>query len=297
MDKSKTEIYLDKCRKIWGDKYDYSTTIYKSSHEYIEYTCKEHGIIKQIAYTHLKSCCPKCSRIKYTKDNFIEKANKIHNNIYDYSLIESVNGVNSIVDIICNIHGTFSQKISEHINSIYGCKKCYYDSLKINTDLFISKSKYIHNDLYDYSSTKYADYNTKVNINCRKHGEFYQLPNHHLKGSGCPVCRSSKGELKIMKYLKDNNINYIQNKRFNDCKFKKELPFDFYLIDFNMCIEYDGEMHFKEIENFGGKTKLLDYQRNDKIKNEYCEINNIKLLRIKYTDFDKIDDILKLCIN
>lgn len=63
-----------------------------------------------------------------------------------------------------------------------------------------------------------------------------------------------------------------------------------------MCIEYDGEMYFKEIDNFGGKAKLLAYQRNDQIKNRFCDDNNIFLLRIKYTDFNKIEEILKLYI-
>ena len=166
--------------------------------------------------------------------------------------------------------------------------------MKLSFDDFIIVSNEVHNYLYDYTNTKYVDYNSKVNIFCKKHGEFNQLPNHHLRGSGCPVCKSSKGELKVIKYLKENKINYIQNKKFKDCKFKNELPFDFYLPDFNMCIEYDGEIHFKEIKNFGGKSKLLDYQRNDQIKNSFCENNNIDLLRIKYTYFDKVEKILKL---
>jgi len=63
---------------------------------------------------------------------------------------------------------------------------------------------------------------------------------------------------------------------------KYKLPFDFYLTDFNVCIEYDGEMHFKEIERFGGKVKLDYHIKNDNIKNKFCIDNNIRLFRIKY---------------
>lgn len=106
------------------------------------------------------------------------------------------------------------------------------------------------------------------------------------------MCKSSKGELKILKFLKTHNIEYIAQKRFDDCKFKQPLPFDFYLPDYNMCIEYDGELHFKEVDYFGGKEQLNLQQKHDNIKNKYCQENNIKLLRIPYWDFNDIDEIL-----
>lgn len=78
--------------------------------------------------------------------------------------------------------------------------------MKLTFDKF-TVSNEVHNYLYDY--TKYTDYNSKVNISCKKHGEFNQLPNNHLKGSGCPVCESSKGELKVIRYLKEKKITTL----------------------------------------------------------------------------------------
>lgn len=294
--KDNRETFLEKCKNIWGDRYDYSNTYYKSSHDYIEYVCKDHGVVKQLAYSHLKSCCPKCSRVKYNNQDFIEKSISVHKDTYDYSLVSSVNGFNSLVDIICKKHGEFTQKVSNHLKG-YGCKECHFDSMRIKSLEFIKRSKDIHHDRYNYDEINYINYTTKVKIFCKAHGYFLQTPSSHIRGNGCPVCRSSKGETKIFKLLTDNNIKFEKNYKFRECKFKNELPFDFYLPDFNICIEYDGELHFKEIKNFGGKNKLLDYQRNDQIKNDFCSINNIKLLRIKYTDFDKIEEILKHFLN
>ena len=84
--------------------------------------------------------------------------------------------------------------------------------------------------------------------------------------------------------MENNNINYIPQKRFKDCKDNKPLPFDFYLPILNICIEYDGEQHFKSKEHFGGEQGFLTRQKHDQIKTDYCKNNNIPLLRISYKD-------------
>ena len=95
----------------------------------------------------------------------------------------------------------------------------------------------------------------------------------------------------------DNNILYEREKQFKDCRDKQVLPFDFYLPDYNLCIEYDGEQHFKEVKWFGGKEGFEKRVKHDNMKNKYCEDNNINLLRIPYTEFENIENILKQAIN
>lgn len=109
---------------------------------------------------------------------------------------------------------------------------------------------------------------------------------------GCPTCKESYGERQIRKYLEYNNINFIAQYKFADCKRKKPLPFDFYLPDINMVIEYDGQQHFGDVEVFGGTDRFLYTQENDNIKNQYCELNNINLVRIPFWELDNIDYIL-----
>jgi len=155
---------------------------------------------------------------------------------------------------------------------------------KLTTKDFIEKSKLIHGDKYDYSKVIYKGNKEKVKIICPKHDEFFQTPSDHKQGKGCSKCKMSKGEFKIMNYLNDNNIKFYCEYRFSNCRDKLPLPFDFYLPNYNMCIEYDGEQHFKEVKIWNGVIGLSERIKKDKIKNEYCLKNNIKLLRIKYNE-------------
>lgn len=108
---------------------------------------------------------------------------------------------------------------------------------------------------------------------------------------GC-MYRRSKGAEKIANLLIQNQINFIQEYTFDKCinpETNYKLRFDFYLPDYNCCIEYDGEQHFKPKTLFGGQKGFQDLQKRDIIKNEYCKENNIKLVRIPYIDYEKID--------
>lgn len=123
-----------------------------------------------------------------------------------------------------------------------------------------------------------------------------QLTRGHTLSCGCR--HQSKWEMFIGDYLTLLNIVFEPQKRFNDCKNKKQsdmLPFDFYLPDYNICIEYDGEHHFRPMEMWGGYEKFLINQENDNIKNEYCKNHNIRLLRLPYTHSK--EDIKKEILN
>jgi len=94
------------------------------------------------------------------------------------------------------------------------------------------------------------------------------------------------------------NIQYIQEKRFDDCKHINTLPFDFYLPDYDICIEFDGIQHFEEISFFNTNDSFDNIQKRDDIKTKYCLDNNIKLIRIKYSDIvlDKLKFLEKFKI-
>lgn len=113
----------------------------------------------------------------------------------------------------------------------------------------------------------------------------------------CGCTLESKGEEKIKLFLQKNNISFNFQYSFENCKYKKELPFDFYISNYNCCIEYDGEQHFKSIDYFGGEEHLKIQQQRDNIKTRYCEDNNIKLIRIPYWDFNNIEEILTKELN
>lgn len=165
----------------------------------------------------------------------------------------------------------------------------------MNLEDFIYRSNEIHNYKYDYSLSNYNNLKDYIDIICPRHGVFSQRASYHKLG-GCPRCQNSKGEDRIEYLLNLLKIKFIRNKKFKSCKNKRVLPFDFYLPDFNLCIEYDGIQHYESIEIFGGDDKLKYQKLLDNIKNEWCINNNIDLLRISYKNYDDIENILRLKI-
>jgi len=290
-------VFINKCTEIHNKKYNYSITNYINMRLKIKVICPYHGEFEQKAQSHiLGQGCPICAteyknkKKSLSKKDFIKKAKNIHGDKYDYTLVKYKNSKTKI-RIICPYHGEFSQESNSHLLG-NGCPSCG-GVKKLNTLLFIKKAKNIHGDKYDYSLVKYKNIRTKVNIICKTHGMFDQIPSGHLDGKGCHICNDSKGERKIRTLLENNNIKYIFQKRFKDCKNINPLPFDFYLPDYNLCIEYDGIQHYKSINIWGGEKEFKLRQKRDQLKNEYCEKNNIRLIRIRYNEniSDKINFI------
>ena len=279
-----TEEFIKKANHIHNNKYDYSKVEYKNAHIKIKIICTKHGEFTQKPSRHLQGDgCSKCSRkYQYNNDEFIEKANKIHNNTYDYSLVKYTKGQNKI-KIICKKHGVFEQKASSHLQG-FKCPNCYNDKRTYTTEQFIELSKIKHGNFYDYNLVEYVHSGKKVKIICPIHGEFEQNAGAHIRGVGCLDCNSSKGEKEIRLYLERNNIIFNTQQTFENCKDDRYLPFDFYLPEYNICIEYDGLQHFKPIVYFGGEKYLKTIKQHDKIKTDYCNNSNIKLVRIKYND-------------
>ena len=131
-------------------------------------------------------------------EEFITKSKEIHGNRYDYSKTEYINAKTKVC-IICPEHGEFYQRYSDHLNGC-GCRECSINKLKEYNSLvakscsnkFIEKAKKVHGDKYDYSKVEYINSSTKICIICPRHGEFWQKPNDHLSGYGCPKCAGTK---------------------------------------------------------------------------------------------------------
>ena len=125
------------------------------------------------------------------------------------------------------------------------------------------------------------------------------IPTHSLTSGATQSCGciKSKGEEKIIKLLKENNIIFETQKSFNSCRFEESgqlTKFDFF-IDNKYLLEYDGEQHYKSRETgWATEANVLQTQLRDKIKNNWCRKNNIPLIRIPYTYLKelKIEDLL-----
>lgn len=286
--------FIKKANKIHGSKYDYSFVNYKKSSIKIKINCLLHEQFLQTPANHLSGHgCSKCgdtingdrSRMKIRE--FIKKSNEIHANKYNYSLVEYKNS-STKVKIICREHGIFKQTPNSHISSKSGCICCSGKN-KITLESFIKRANKIHGNKYDYSHVNEIKNNSiKIKIICDKHKEFTQSPDAHLnKKQGCPNCNESKGENIISNLLSEKNIIFNRQKTFKNCindKTGRFLKFDFYLPNNNLCIEFDGEQHFRPIKRFGGEKGYNSTIYRDNIKNKFCVDNNIDIIRIKYNE-------------
>ena len=197
--KKTTEEFITEAKAIHGDKYDYSKVVYKNAKTKVIIICPLHGEFKQTPYDHIKSKngCPKCAGKGVTTEELIDRANKMHNNKYDYSKVEWDNvKKHKKVTIICPIHGEFQQDFYSHLSGCR-CLKCQKteqaDKQRMTKEEFIAKAREVHGDKYDYSKVDYKDSKTEVCIICPKHGEFWQLPIIHTsQGCGCTKCGKEK---------------------------------------------------------------------------------------------------------
>ena len=284
--------------KIYGDIFDFSIAKYTGLKNKMKIICPNGHIFNKIVDDHLrkKGGCPICKGYQKTTKIFIKDAIVIHGNKYMY--IETVYILaKEKVKIICKKHGTFEQSPNDHLSG-YGCPNCARPQL--TTQDIIKRFKKAHGDKYLYNLVAYKNYTSKVKIGCKKHGTFEQLPASHAGGSGCPDCANetleSSGARLITEYLIEKNIKYVKEFRFEFCKDSRKLPFDFYLPDYHICIEYDGRHHYKAIDYFGGQDSFEKQRNHDTIKNIFCLVNQIDLIRIPY--FEKnIKKVLDQKIN
>lgn len=228
-------------------------------------------------------CCPECAgNLKMTNDEYINNLRDANPNVI--ALEEYINIKTPILHK-CLIDNHV-WKVSPAC-TLQGCRcpKCA-GNLKKTHDEYIQALFLVNPDIEAMES--YKDAKTPILHRCKRDGyEWKVAPSNILSGQGCPVCLESDGERQVRHWLEKHCVKYQYQYKFVDCKDKKELPFDFYLLDYNILIEYDGQQHFEPID-FAGKGEewatqhFLKVQLHDNIKTQYCNSKNIRLLRIPY---------------
>lgn len=229
--------------------------------------------------------CPTCAsnKIKYTYEEVKEY---IEN--FDYKLL-SKEYINTQTHLLVMCPSEHSYEVT--FNNFRIGKRCPVcaGNVKLTYDYI---STYIERYNYKLLSTEYINNRTPLKMQCDKGHAFKCSFDNFQKGNRCPKCKNTKGQIKIKDVLMNYKIDFIEEYRFDDCKFKRTLPFDFYLPDYNCCIEFDGLQHYVIKEYFGGYEGFVDRKIRDTIKNIYCEKNNIKLVRIHYEDMKNLEDII-----
>lgn len=269
---------------------------YVNTHKKLTIKCIK-GHIFEMSFNNFKKGqrCPKCAR---ENQNRIPKKpnNKKHSQEYieelvearGYKLLEPYINKRTKLKLECP-NGHYHEIRLDSFQNGSGCKQCMRENMMNDIQSVIYN---IENNGFKLLS-KYNGSNQPIIVQCKKGHIFNSTYDRIVNNkSGCPICLESKGEKIISNFLVQHHIKFQQQYKFTDCKCYRELPFDFYLPQYNLCIEYDGIQHFEIIKHFGGLDSFIDRKIRDTIKNYYCQQNNIKLIRIPYWDFDNIEKIL-----
>lgn len=250
-----------------------------------------------------KHGCPECGRKKnpiaslkrLTHDEYVEA---IHAKFPHIDVTSTYCGTERRTSYRCNLCGYEWNAVANTLlnMSTVGCPRCA-GKARVDEAILIERLAAAQPTLRYVSG--YSDLAHKARFACNACGyEWEAWPTNILRRSkGCPRCSSSSGAQRIEAYLKQRDIAFDVEYRFEDCRCERPLPFDFYLPQDRIAIEYDGEQHFMPVR-FGGGTpeqaivKLQDTQLRDNIKTAYCIEHNINLIRIPYTDFDQVESIL-----
>lgn len=210
----------------------------------------------------------------------------------EYELLGEYTGIKNKTTIKHLKCGNIYDVTPDHfIHEKTRCPICF-GNLKKTTSKFKKEIYDLVGDEYTVIG-KYKTAREKIKIKHNACNHVYNvIPDSFLRGSRCPRCFKSKGELKIFEYLENNKIQFYEEYTFNDLlsDLGNPLRFDFAIFEndtLTQLIEYDGEFHYNEEYSNYETLKMHDNR-----KDQYCKENNIPLIRIPYWEFDNIYKIL-----
>lgn len=193
------EEFIERSTTVHNGKYCYKDIVYTNRRTKILLNCPEHGEFYQRAGEHMVGRgCLKCgaqsrgdNTLQRSRDTFVERANKIHSNKYQYDM-GTFKSMTDRMTISCPIHGKFSQLAYSHVEG-KGCRLCAnieYGKVQIaeSRSQFYVRASEAHNNKYNYSKVVYITARDLVTIICPIHGDFDQEAHSHLSGRGCPNC-------------------------------------------------------------------------------------------------------------
>lgn len=234
--------------------------------------------------------CPECAIIasRNTHEDFIKRLKERNDGV---EILGEYVTLTTKIETRCKKCGFVWNAIPNMLMQGHGCPSCAKDALRKTHEEFVDEMKRTHPDLEVLS--EYISCYENVTCRCKRCGrDFETTPDRLRCGYGCTICRQSKGERAIYNILESKGISFNPQHSFKDCRDVHVLPFDFYLPDLNIAIEYDGLQHYEPVERFGGVESFKVTQRHDKIKTDYCKQNKIRLIRIPYTEFNNIENII-----
>lgn len=307
------EMLKARFAELYNGKYVYPDleSHYKTTADFINAVCPIHGIfsVRASEHLHLNRACPDCAtpivtdpvtkerrtkrrKVVWTTESLVTEFTKIHNGYYTYPNTIYA-GMKCDLEIECPRHGSFWQKAEYHLQG-NGCEMCANERIRkfhaspihYDYDLFVEASRFANPREYIYPVDGFDPNDAYVTVICKEHGPFRTRKNSHTQGHGCPSCKSSANEIVIGKYLDSQGISYETQKRFDGCRNINLLPFDFYLPDHGILIEYHGKQHYQPIEYFGGNEGFALRCYRDAVKEKYARDRGYYLIVIPYTEID-----------
>ena len=301
--KCNNEQFLDKLKQKNTHLEDFEILEpYQTTHAKIKCYCKKcnkefittpHSLLEN-------KWCNSCNRIEMlkahrkTQEQFIEEIALVNP---DVEILGTYQGSHTKLSYRCKNCGNIAEQTPTVLLQGHGCRLC--------ANKRISKARTLEQDEVDRRFDEIKNYvkvigeykgaGNKIECECVVCGYHWNtIPNVlWFMNCKCPQCNFSHGETKIKEYLLNHNVVYECQKKFDDLRGINNgyLSYDFYLPEFRLAIEYQGEQHEKPVKHFGYE-KYLNQQEHDKRKREYAQNNDFTLLEIWYYDYDKINEIL-----
>lgn len=300
------EEYIIRCGGKWiGGEYKNCksklTLICPECHEKFE---KTYSSIARNGNPCCKDCTRKINGVKKSKRNYRKMEDKI--NELGGKLIRFENGSGELlVYIRCSrckeiFKTTGRGVLNRKSMHCFSCSRLDIVSQKRLSIDYVKE--YIESLGGKLIGKEYENNSSYLKIACNKCGEVFERTFDVIKqyeSVTCSNCKMDipKGEEKIRDFLSRVNVKFIMQKMFDDCRIKQKLKFDFYLPEKNICIEFNGEQHYKPIKFYGGKQKFNKQKRIDFTKRNYCKEKNIKLIEIPYWKIKRIEEILERELN
>lgn len=240
------------------------------------------------------SRCPYCSNnAKKTNEDFKQEVFDLVGD--EYTFLECYQGASTKIKVKHNKCGHTYEVTPTHFLTGERCSYCYGTPKKTDSQFKREIFDLVGNE-YVFLDP-YVTNKTKMRVKHNKCGHIYEIRptdfiSHHNR---CPYCNIPKGEYIIDKLLKSLGIKYEYQKTFEDLKDTQLLSYDFYIIDQNILIEYQGQQHYEPVDYFGGGSKFKLQQKHDKLKSDYARDHGYNLIAVPYT-CDTLSKIKKYLI-
>ena len=274
-------------------------TQYKGWDQPITFKCNRCGLEKTVLASNLlkkrknkKNIC-RCYGYDAKWHEQLKQFNQWREEQNQFKLLEDFKGSEVNLLVQCTICGAVQRRSIKSLIQNQGCQNCQSkQGLKKTPNQFKQELFNLYGGEYE-AIGDYKDANTPILIRHTLCGKIYSTKPHNIlsnKGGHCPICKViSKGEKAIALFLDAHNIQYETQKRLPELK---KCPFDFFLPDFNLLIEYQGIQHFEPVSRFGGVPSFNRQQEIDALKKQIAIDTQHNLMIINYTDYSKINTLL-----